>query len=176
MAGSPPEDGELLLVGQVGRAHGIRGEVAVVPRTDDPQERFAEGEQLRTDRSGLSLSVAASRFANGRLLVEFDGIEDRNAAEALRGTQLLTLATERPALEDPDDFYDTDLIGLRALTVAGAPLGDVVDVLHAPGGDLLAVRDGERELLIPFVRQIVPVVDIAAGTVSVDPPDGLLDL
>lgn len=168
---------DLVLVGRIGKAHGLRGEVAVLAHTDAPDERFALGAQLRTDRADTPvLTVTASRVVGGRWLASFGGFEDRTGAEELRGIQLFAAAADRPALEDPDDFYDTDLVGLRAVLMDGSPLGEVIEVIHPPGGDVLVVRAGDREVLVPFVHQIVPAVDIAAGLVRIDPPEGLLDL
>lgn len=173
MAGSD----ELLLVGRIGKAHGLRGEVSVIAHTDDPADRFAAGEQLRTDDPAQpSLRIEQSRVVGGRWLLQFAGVADRSAAEALRGIALFTPASQRPPLEDPDDFYDTDLVGLRAVLVDGSVLGEVAEVIHAPGGDVLVVRAEQREVLVPFVRQIVPAVDLRAGTVRIDPPEGLLEL
>lgn len=170
-----------LAVGRIGRAHGLRGEVAVEVRTDDPEARFASGAVLATDPAAVGpLTVEASRWHSGRLLVTFCGVADRSAAEALRGA-VLVVHDDNPALmptlADPDEFYDHQLIGLRAGTPTGAELGEVCDVVHLPGGDLLALRRSDGgEVLVPFVAAIVPTVDLAAGRVVVDPPDGLLDL
>lgn len=170
-------EAELVIVGQVGRAHGIRGQVGVIPRTDDPDVRFVVGAVLVTDAPPRgALTVTEARNHSGRLLLSFEGIEDRTAAEGLRGTMLLVPRGARPALQDPDDFYDSDLIGLRAVDLAGTVLGAVTDVIHSSASDLLALDVDGREVLVPFVRQIVPKVDIAAGTLTVDAPDGLFEL
>ena len=172
-----PDSADLVAVGQIGRAHGVRGDASVAPRTDDPQERFAPGVVLRTEPpSAGPLTVEGSWMHSGRLIVHFVGVEDRNAIEALRGTVLLLARTERPVLSDPDDFYDSDLIGLRAVDLAGQELGTITEVIHAPGSDLLALQRDGREHLVPFVRQIVPHIDLAAGTATMDPPEGLFDL
>jgi 16S rRNA processing protein RimM len=168
---------DLVAVGRVGPARGIRGHVYVEPWTDDPDERFAAGTVLVTDPAGVGpLTVLESSTASGKLVVLFDGVPDRSAAEALRGTRLQVEAGSRPALDDPDEFYDSDLVGLAARTVGGEDLGAVKDVLHAGGADYLVVEVGGRERLIPFVAAIVPQVDLAAGTVLVDPPEGLFEL
>lgn len=168
---------ELLAVGRIGRPHGVRGANFVEPWTDDPDERFAAGTVLVTDPAAAGpLTVASSTRSGGKLVVQFESVADRTAAEALRGVRLLIAAAARRELDDPDDFYDTDLIGLAARTVAGDELGPVTDVLHAGGADYLVLdRDG-REVLVPFVRAVVPTVDVAGGAVVVDPPEGLLDL
>ena len=162
---------DLVAVGRVGPARGVRGDVFVQPWTDAPHERFAAGAVLRTDRGG-QLVVAEGSVQSGKQVVHFDGVDDRAGAEALRGTVLFVPAAERPALEDPDEFYDTDLVGLAVRTVDGEELGEVGDVVHAGGASYLAV--GEH--LVPFVRAIVPSVDLAAGVVVVDPPEGLFEL
>jgi len=167
-----------LVVGRVARAHGIGGEVAVDVRTDDPDGRFALGQVLETDPADRGpLTIERTRWHSGRLLVLFAQVPDRTAAEALRGTLLVADSSTSTATGDDDDFWDHDLVGLRAETADGAALGVVEDVLHPPGAPLLALRrpDG-AELLVPFVRAIVPTVDLAAGRVVVTPPDGLLEL
>lgn len=168
-----------LVVGRVAKAHGIRGELAVEVRTDSPEERFAEGTVLTgqaRDGSTRRLTVAAVRPHGGRLLVRFTEAPDRTAAEELRGVLLLVDTEDLPDIEDPDEFYDHELEGLRAELVDGTPVGTVREVIHAPAGELLAVdRDAGSEVLVPFVAEIVPQVDIAGGRIVIDPPEGLLD-
>ncbi|MGX7679506.1 ribosome maturation factor RimM [Jatrophihabitans sp. DSM 45814] len=167
----------LVAVGRIGKAHGIKGAVYVEPWTDVPEERFVPGAVLETDPAERGpLTIAEVRTQSGKQIVQFEGIDDRNSAEAVRGTRLVIAATERPPIEDPDEFYDTDLIGLMAMTVQGVDVGLVTDVLHSPGDSLLAIDVAGREVLVPFRKQFVPVVDLAARTLSIDPPDGLLDL
>ena len=168
-----------LVVGRVGRPHGLRGEVTVEVRTDDPDQRFAAGESLATDPAERGpLTVAGSRWHSGRLLVRFSGYEDRDAADALRGTMLAVDSGQLAPLEDPEEFYDHDLIGLRVMTTDGEDVGTVSDVLHH-GQDLLVVAGGGArsgaEILVPFVAAIVPEVDVPAGRLVIDPPAGLLD-
>ncbi|HVU74182.1 MAG TPA: ribosome maturation factor RimM [Mycobacteriales bacterium] len=165
-----------VVIGRLGRPHGIRGEITVEVRTDDPDERFAEGAVLHRE-SGPPLRVARQHWHNGTLLLTVDGIDDRNGAEALRGTVVHADTTDDPPLDDPDEFYDHQLVGLAVVLADGAPVGEVTGVLHPPGGDLLAVERGaEGELLVPFVREVVPSVDLAARRVTITPPDGLLEL
>ena len=168
---------KLVAVGRIGRPRGVRGAAFVEPWTDDPEERFAAGTVLVTDPAQAGpLTVAASSVSNGKLVVQFESVSDREAIEALRGVRLLIAVTDRPELDDPDDFYDTDLIGLAARTVDGEPSGSVQDVLHASGADYLVLDHEGREVLVPFVRAIVPTVDLSAGVVEIDPPEGLFDL
>ncbi len=167
-----------LVVGRILRPHGLRGEVVVDVRTDSPAERFAVGSVLRTDPAAAGpLTVEDVRPHQGRLLVTFEGVADRDVADNLRGVLICVDSASVPAPEDPDEFNDHELVGLRAETTTGEHIGDVVRIEHAPASDLLIVRrpDG-RNALVPFVRAIVPEVDVAGGRVIVTPPDGLLDL
>ena len=164
-----------LVVGRVGRAHGLAGEVSVSVRTDAPEQRFARGAVFELG-TGRRVTVAGTRWHREALLVRFAEVGDRNGAEALRGT-LLTVAVESlPAYEDPDEYHDHQLVGLRAELADGTPAGTVRDVLHGPAGELLVVaREGRADALVPFVRDIVPTVDLTAGRVLLTPPEGLLD-
>jgi 16S rRNA processing protein RimM len=168
-----------LVVGRVGRPHGLRGEVTIEVRTDDPAGRFAVGSILVTDPIERGpLTVAAAHWHSGRLLVAFEGYRDRDAAQALRDTLLQIDSADLEPLSDPEEFYDHDLIGLRVVTIVGEEVGTVADVLHH-GQDLLVVdgtgaRSG-AEIMIPFVADLVPEVNLAAGRLVIDPPPGLLD-
>lgn len=165
-----------LVVGLVGRPHGIRGELLVEIRTDDPQARFAPGSVLATSPAEAGpLTVERTRWQSGRLLVTFAGVSDRTAAEELRGTLLLVDSANLPPTEDPDDFRDHQLLDLVVETTEGVPVGTVTDLLHY-GQDILVVRkDDGGEALVPFVAAIVPEVDLATGRLVIDPPPGLLD-
>ncbi|MEV1154408.1 ribosome maturation factor RimM [Micromonospora chokoriensis] len=201
-----------LVVGRIGKPHGVRGEVTVEVRTDEPEARFAPGTVLRTEpgarppsapahstvlrtepgavpspvpadgpgvpfRVPAELTIEEARFHQGRMLVAFDGILDRNTAEALRGTLLVVDSADVDPPDDPEEFHDHQLVGLAVVTPAGERLGEVARIDHAPSSDLLVLRRPEgRTALIPFVRAIVPEVDLAGGRVIVDPPAGLLDL
>ena len=175
-----------VIVGRVGRPHGIRGEVVIGVRTDEPDLRFAVGATLDVRNSpggdgetdSERLKVASARWHSGQLLVAFAGITDRTVAGELTGRWLSVDSGQLPAIPDPDEFRDHELIGLSVRTPAGEAVGVVTDVLHH-GQDLLVVRppgppDGQ-EHLVPFVKAIVPEVDLTAGTIVIDPPPGLLD-
>jgi 16S rRNA processing protein RimM len=170
-----------LVVGRVGRPHGIRGELTVQVHTDDPDLRFAAGSVLATEPAERGpLTVSSSRWHSGRLLVRFAGYADRTTAEDLRGTLLVMDSAEVGPTADPDEFHDYELIGLEVVTGAGDPVGVVTDVLHQ-GQNLLVVRPApdhpdREEILVPFVATIVPEVDVKAGRLVIDPPPGLLDL
>ncbi len=163
-----------LEVGRIGRPHGIRGEVTVTPFTEAPEIRFAPGSVLETEPvSRGPLTVAGQRRSGPVLVVAFEGIPDRNAAETFRGTVLTVDAESLPETGE-DEFYDSQLIGLAVRDRAGVPLGVVSGVLHLPAHPVLEVErpDGSQEL-VPFVKAIVPDVDLAGGTLVVEPPDGM---
>jgi 16S rRNA processing protein RimM len=173
------EDGaaDVVAVGRIGPARGVRGEAFVEPWTDDPAERFAAGSVLLTDPpSAGPLTVESVNLSGAKMVLRFEGVLDREGVEALRGVRLVIPASARPAIEDPDEFYASDLVGLAARTVAGAELGPVRDVLDIAGSDYLVLEVDGVERLVPFVRAVVPTVDLAAGWVEIDPPDGLFDL
>ncbi len=167
-----------MVVGRIGRAHGIHGLVSVDVRTDEPERRFAPGTVLDTEPPDRGpLTVQGGREHSGRLLLELAGVEDRSAAEALRGTELVVDvdADERP--DDPEEWYDHQLVGLTAQSADGSPYGTVTEVVHLPMQDLLAVATaGGQEVLVPFVAALVPEVDLAGGRVVLDPPAGLFEL
>jgi 16S rRNA processing protein RimM len=166
-----------LVVGRIAKAHGVSGEVAVDVHTDNPDVRFAIGVTLDTEPLERGpLTVERARWHAGRLLVGFRSVSDRSAAEELRGTMLVVDSATSGHTGDADDFWDHDLIGLLAETADGRSLGPVTDVLHPPGPDLLSIDVEGQDVLVPFVAAIVPVVDVAAGRIVVDPPEGLLDL
>jgi 16S rRNA processing protein RimM len=173
---------DTVVVGRIGRPHGIRGEVTVEVRTDDPDLRFASGAVLLTDPADRGpLTVAARRWNGEVLLLSLqtrDGelLGSREAAEEFRNTELLVDVADLPELDDPDAYYDHQLVGLSARLTDDTVLGEVAAVRHE-GGDLLVVdRADGGELLIPFVAAIVPTVDLAGGFLVVDPPEGLLEL
>jgi 16S rRNA processing protein RimM len=165
-----------VVVARIGKAHGLRGEVTVQVLTGAPDERFVPGAVFVTDPPAAGpLVLRSARDNNGILLLGFENTDDRNGAEALRGTKLLAdvLADD----EDEESWYERDLVGLRAVTVDGVEVGEVTALQSRPAQDLLVIRlaDGGREALVPFVKAIVPEVDIPGGRVVLDPPPGLLD-
>jgi 16S rRNA processing protein RimM len=169
-----------VVVGRVGKPHGIRGEVTVELRTDEPERRFAAGATLRAERpSGPaapwpSLSISSTRWHQSTLLVRFDELTDRTVAESARGLLLLANVPADESPDDPDEFYDHQLVGLAAVDLDGHDLGEVTEVLHG-AQDLLQIRtpDG-RDALVPFVAALVPEVDVAAGRVVVADRPGLV--
>ncbi|MDR7300720.1 ribosome maturation factor RimM [Haloactinomyces albus] len=172
-----------LVVGRIVKPHGVRGEFVVEVRTDSPERRFEPGSVLgvrrrRADRSRQpeEFVLAAARHHAGRLLVRAEGVDTREAAEELRGALLTVVAEDLEPSDDPDEFHDHELEGLRAVLVTGEEVGVVHEVVHTPGGELLQVTGpDEREFLVPFVSDIVPEVDVVGGRVLLDPPEGLID-
>lgn len=159
-----------LNVGRVGKAHGILGEATIEVRTDLAQERFAIGAVLDTDTHG-QLIVSTARVHNGILLLGFEGVSDRNSVEALRNELLYADVDINAPAEDEDDFHVLQLIGCQAHLVDGDLFGEVSDVLNLPGQDVLVIRVDGDEVLIPFVRALVPIVDITAKRLTVIPPE-----
>jgi 16S rRNA processing protein RimM len=155
------------VVGAIGRPHGVRGEVAVELRTDEPERRFVPGQVLLEEGGTRHFTVRSVRNHSGRLLVSFAELEDRAGAEAVRG-MLLTAPVEpdeRPA--EPGEFYDRHLIGLSATTPDGAEVGRVRSVLHLPAQDILEIETAAGPRLVPFVEALVPDVDLEAGRLTV---------
>lgn len=171
-----------VVVGRIGKAHGIRGELSVEPRTDEPERRFVVGAVLRAVRpngtDARTLTVASRRWHQDRLLVFFEEIPDRTAAEAARGLVLSVEVDPAEQPEDPEEFYDHQLVGLKAVTTDGREVGQVAEVIHTAGQDLLAIATtgeaGADEVLVPFVVALVPVVDLAAGRLEIADRPGLL--
>ncbi len=162
-----------VVVGRIGRPHGIRGEVTVEPRTDEVEERFAPGAVLAAGPG--TLTVSRAHWHSGRLLVSFDGIEDRTAAEGLRGIILEVDRDPAEEPEDPDEFYDSALEGCTVVTADGRAIGVVTAVVHLPGQDLLDVCVDDRSVLVPFVEAFVPSIDLVERRITVTPPPGLLE-
>jgi 16S rRNA processing protein RimM len=170
-----------VLVGRIGKPHGIRGEVTIDVRTDEPERRFAPGTVLRVEPPRGShtphrrLTVAASKWHLSVLLVRFEEIPDRNAAESARGILLHTDLPVDATPDDPDEYYDHQLIGLAAYDVDGTSLGEVSGLVHGGAQDLLVVRTADRrEALVPFVKALVPEVDVAARRVVIADRPGLV--
>lgn len=168
-----------VVVGRIGRPHGVRGEVVVRLMTDEPERRFAIGAVLvagpPVDRP---LTVERLRWSGRQLVVGFTGSGNRESAVALRGAilEIDVPAGERPSGGE-DEFFDRDLIGLTVVDDrASVIIGVVREVLHLPGQDLLVVRDGDAapETLIPFVAEMVTAVDLERREIRVSLPDGLV--
>ncbi len=159
-----------VIVGTVGRPHGLRGEVTVRPRTDRVEERFAVGAELLLD--GRALTVSSRNQTQGRLVVAFAGVTDRAGAEELRGCDLWADADDEPLADE--EYADVALIGSSAFDPSGELLGEVIGVHHNPSQDLLVVRTAAGERLVPFVAELVPEVDPANQRLVINPIPGLL--
>ncbi|HKJ11816.1 MAG TPA: ribosome maturation factor RimM [Ornithinimicrobium sp.] len=172
------------VIARVGKPHGLRGEVTVEIRTDDPVGRLAPGTVVAVDPAERGpLTVHSARVHQGVHLLGFDGVTDRSQAERLRGLRLITRttqphgATRRHDEDDPEEYYEDEVVGLAVQLPSGAPVGYVSALHTRPAQDLLEVRTHEeRTALVPFVAALVPLVDIPAGLVVIDPPPGLLEL
>lgn len=164
-----------LNVGRIGRAHGILGEATIEVRTDDAPSRFAIGACLETDDHG-DLIVESVRVHNGILLLSFKGYSNRNEVEKIRDALLYAEININAPGEDDDDYHVLQLIGCKAYLEDGSLVGDITDVLNLPGQDLLVIAGGSSEIMIPFVRALVPEVDIINKRLVVIPPtiDGRL--
>lgn len=167
-----------VVVGRIGKAHSLRGEVSVEPRTDEPDRRFAVGAALSASRPNGSgnrtLTVKNARWHGERLLVAFEEIADRNAAEEARGLVLSVTVDPADRPEDPEEFYDHQLVGLAAYTTEGEQVGEVTEVIHTSGQDLLTIKRDVGEVLVPFVTALVPTVDLARKRLEIADRPGLL--
>ncbi|MFL6108750.1 MAG: ribosome maturation factor RimM [Marmoricola sp.] len=171
---------ETIVVGRIGKPHGVKGEVSVEPRTDEPERRFATGAQLKTEnkRPGAAgphhLTVVGMRWHSGRLLVRFEEIADRSAAEQARGTLLAIPLDPDERPQDPEEFYDHQLVGLSVVTTDGRVVGELREIAHGAAQDLLVVKTDGRDVLVPFVAALVPEVDVPGGRIVVEDLPGLL--
>lgn len=161
-----------VLMGRIGAAHGIRGEVRVQSFTADPMA-LGDYKAFSTGRPGLSLRILSLRAAGkGMLVARIEGVSDRDAAERLNGVELYVPRADLPAHEDEDEFYLTDLVGLEARLVSGQIIGTVAAVHNHGAGDILEVREPRTNdsFLYPFTRAVVPEVSIGGGFLVIDPP------
>lgn len=170
--------GEDIVLARFGAAHGVRGEVRLKSFTETPLAVAGYSPLKGSDGRDYRLTDArpAAGAAPDMLVVRVDGVRDRNGAEALNGIELSVPRDRLPEPEEADDFYHADLIGLAAETTDGKALGTVTAIENHGAGDLLEIAPaGAPAFLVPFTRMVVPVVDIPAGRIVVDPPPGLLD-
>ena len=165
----------LLVVGRIGRAHGVRGEVTVEIRTDDPDSRFAIGATLATDPENKGpLTIRDARFHSGTLLLSFNGFDDRTSVEGLRNVLLLSDVNPKEANATEDDFHISQIVGSSVIDGEGIDWGLVVDVMHLPAQDTLVIDHNGREILVPFVKAFVPKVDIDKKIITVSSIESLL--
>ncbi|MFC9674473.1 MULTISPECIES: ribosome maturation factor RimM [unclassified Streptomyces] len=166
-----------LVVARIGRAHGIKGEVTVEVRTDEPELRLGPGAVLATDPASTGpLTIETGRVHSGRLLLRFEGVRDRTAAEALRNTLLIAEVDPEELPEDEDEYYDHQLMDLDVVTTDGVEVGRITEISHLPSQDLFIVeRPDGSEVMIPFVEEIVTEIDLEEQRAIIDPPPGLID-
>ncbi|MFE7567995.1 ribosome maturation factor RimM [Streptomyces sp. NPDC057539] len=166
-----------LVVGRVGRAHGIKGEVTVEVRTDEPELRLGPGAVLATEPAQAGpLRIETGRVHSGRLLLRFEGVRDRTGAEALRNVLLIAEVDPEELPEDPEEFYDHQLMDLDVVLADGTEVGRITEISHLPSQDLFIVeRPDGSEVMIPFVEEIVTEIDLEEQRAVIDPPPGLID-
>ncbi|MBJ7579189.1 ribosome maturation factor RimM [Devosia sp. MC532] len=160
-----------ILLGKIGAAHGIKGEVRIISHTEDPKAIGSYG-PLDTDRSGLVITIEKARLSKTVLVARLKGVADRNAAELLNGVSLFVDRERLPETDDEDDFYHTDLIGLDARLENGVSIGEVSALPNFGAGDLIEVRDPRSgdTFLYPFTKAVVPQIDIKGGFLVISPP------
>ena len=164
-----------VVVAAVAGAFGVRGEVRLKSFTAEPEAVAGYGPL--TDEAGRSYELSGLRPVKGGFSVRLSGVATREQADALRGTRLSAPRDALPSLPD-DEFYHADLLGLTVADTGGAVIGRVKAVLDHGAGDLLEVAradGGKGTVLVPFTAAVVPTVDLTAGRIVIDPPDGLLD-
>ncbi|MER6105006.1 ribosome maturation factor RimM [Streptomyces sp. NPDC001832] len=166
-----------LVVARIGRAHGIKGEVTVEVRTDEPELRLAPGAVLATEPATAGpLTIETGRVHSGRLLLRFEGVRDRTAAETLRNTLLIAEVDPAELPEDPEEFYDHQLMDLDVVLADGTGIGRITEITHLPSQDLFIVeRPDGSEVMIPFVEEIVTEIDLEEQRAVITPPPGLID-
>jgi 16S rRNA processing protein RimM len=170
-----------LRVGRLVKAHGLKGALRLELYTDSPDQRFRAGQELElqvpetSQWFGKTVKVAELRFYNQSPVLFLEGIQDRSQAETLVKAILLIETDLEQLPEDPEAWYDHQLVGLTAL-VGEEVVGKVIRVDHLPAQDLLAIETPNGEVLVPFVKQIVPSVDIQKGQVVLTPPAGLFEV
>lgn len=162
-----------LVVGRIGRAHGVLGEATIEVQTDDPDIRFQVGNKLTLD-DGRQLTIRSSRWHNQILLLAFDGVSDRNQIEELRD-QLISSDVDLGSLA-PGEYHFQQLIGCEVFQQNGELIGAVDEIVKLPGQDLLSVSRAGGQVLIPMVKQIIIEIDVLAKKIVVNPPEGLLDV
>jgi 16S rRNA processing protein RimM len=170
-----------LRVGRLVKAHGLKGALKLELYTDSPDQRFRAGQELElqvpetSEWFGKTVKVAELRFYNQSPVLFLEGVQDRSQAETLVKAILLIETDLEQLPEDPEAWYDHQLVGLTAL-VGEEVVGKVIRVDHLPAQDLLAIETSNGEVLVPFVKQIVPSVDIKKGQVVLTPPAGLFEI
>lgn len=161
-----------LVVGRIGRAHGVQGEATIEVRTDNPEQRFAIGSTVCTE-NGRNLIITGHRWHNKILLLSFSGITDRNQVEELRD-QLLSTQVDTEDLQ-PGEYHFQQLIGCQVNLEDSQKIGTVREIIQLPGQDLLAIDTIKGEVLVPMVKQIIIKIDIESRVIVIKPPEGLIN-
>lgn len=165
-----------VVVGRLGRPHGVKGEINVEVLTDDPEKRFAKGSKLTIQNQNKQLTVNTARLHTNKLLVTFNEVPDRNIAEDLKGNYLVIELNESEIPQTGDEFYEDQLIGLSAVSENQELFGEVVEVIHRSAQDLLVIKTPDnQEVLVPFVDEIAPIIDLNKKIIVLNPPKGLFD-
>jgi len=165
-----PQKDTRICVAQIGAAHGLKGEVRLWSFTEDPAA-VAQYGALETEDGSRRLEIANLRDAKDCFIARLRGVDDRNAAEALRNTKLYIERDRLPETEDDDTFYHADLIGLAAFDRKGAKIGEVIAVQNFGAGDIIEVRRADNStVMFPFTEEVVPDIDLAAGRMIIVPP------
>ncbi|MGB3335797.1 MAG: ribosome maturation factor RimM [Devosia sp.] len=166
-----------IFLGQIGAAHGIKGQVRIATHTQDPEAIGGYG-PLDTDRPGLTITLTKVRLQKNVVIAHIKGVSDRTAAEQLNGVSLFVNRDRLPAPDDEDDFYHADLIGLDARLDSGVTIGKVSAIPNFGAGDLIEVRDPQSgdTYLYPFTKAVVPDINLAEGYLTIviplDAPEG----
>ncbi|MEU7604402.1 ribosome maturation factor RimM [Streptomyces sp. NPDC040724] len=166
-----------LVVARIGRAHGIKGEVTVEVRTDEPELRLSPGAVLKTEPASAGpLTIETGRVHSGRLMLRFAGVKDRTGAEALRNILLIAEVDPAELPEEEDEYYDHQLMDLDVVLEDGTEIGRITEISHLPSQDLFIVeRPDGSEVMIPFVEEIVAEIDLEEQRCVITPPPGLID-
>jgi len=165
------EDDRWLAVGRVTRAHGLKGEVAVLPLSQ-VESRFEPGSILFVDEGGRSVTVSAARPNRGRLLVSFEEIRDRDQAEAVRGLYLFVPSASAPPLPE-GEYWPHELLGADVVTTEGRSIGTIGEIIHSPANDVWVARSSAGEVLIPALKDVVECVDVSGRRIVVREVPGL---
>ncbi len=168
----------MVVIGEVVKPHGIRGEFSVENHADSPSLYAPGGKLWLRPAKGADrvVEILTSRPHQGRMLLTIKGVADRDAAEALRGCQVLVRAEDLPELDD-DEIYLHEIVGFDVVLPGGEPVGVLEGFMDLPGQDVWVIRgEGGREILLPATEETVPEIDATARRIVIDPPQGLLEL
>ena len=166
---------DFISIGYISKAHGIKGEVAITPVTDEPQQFETLHDVLLKNNNGQrrSVTIEKGKVRGNKIIVKFAGIDDRDEALALKDAIIEKRIEDCEPLPH-DQYYIFDLIGLKVYTTQKLYLGEIKEVLSLTANDVYVVQDGEKELLIPAIKNVIKKIDLNQEIVLIDPIDGLL--